>query len=667
MQAHPVPVRVAAVGPLTGPRASWGKLLTEAAAALAHTPVQWEFLDDRGDPGEAVARASEVVSDGGFAAVVGHFSSQGARGALPLYQAARLPALLPLATAPRLTDGMHDTALRLCSDDTGQAAAIAAACRERGQRHLTVVSDGSDYGAELGALLLTTGGPELSVQVSPEPPDPSVAGAVALCGVHHWAARMLRRWQPGQGRVVLVCDDCDVADFASQAGPSAGQVLVARLAGGTRSLVALAFAALAGTLAKYPGYRGRELLDAIRAELAGIPMPLGWEIAPVLSRPGRRSGGRQAGAVAAGRCDVLVVGGGMVGLGTAAELADAGADVLLLDDGARRLAASTMSGALVLAFEPTAPERDLALDSFLRLWGRPEQAAAYGMRRTGGIVLLGAGDLDAAGIGVGELRSAGVACHLLEVSDIARRWPGLNTDDLAGAVWEPGAGYALATVALATLQDRAARAGTRIIRPGRLARLPATDSVAAVQGPRGAARCELHTRVFLVAAGCGSPDLLGQRWPHDRIARTRRIRYGIFAGGHGLPALVDLTTGIWGRPAGQGGYLVGRPVAEWDSPPAAGTAMTGKQVSWIRSGAGLRLPFLVSAPFLSGCFGTDLYVTGGAVLGPLPGTPHTVVAAGWSGGGFKAAPGAARRAAKAAAALLALGVAHEKQPPGSRR
>lgn len=50
--------------------------------------------------------------------------------------------------------------------------------------------------------------------------------------------------------------------------------------------------------------------------------------------------------------------------------------------------------------------------------------------------------------------------------------------------------------------------------------------------------------------------------------------------------------------------------------------------------------------------GVDLYGAHGPILGPLPGAPRVVVAAGWSGAGFKTAPAAAERAANAALAAL---------------
>src|SRR4029077_7817263 len=109
-------VKVAVVGPLSGPRAALGRLLVDAAAALPHSRVSWSLFDDQGDRGCAAARAKDGCDDGGFAAVIGHFNSLGAHAALPLYRSAGLPVLLPLATAPGLPDGGSQLVVRFCPD-----------------------------------------------------------------------------------------------------------------------------------------------------------------------------------------------------------------------------------------------------------------------------------------------------------------------------------------------------------------------------------------------------------------------------------------------------------------------------------------------------------------------------------------------------------------------
>ena len=625
--------RVAVVGPLSGPRAAWGRLLVDAAAAFPYSRVSWELFDDHGDAALAAARAQDVAGDGGFAAVAGHFNSLGALAALPVYRRAGLPVLLPLATAPGLSGG-GALVMRFCPDDDAQAAAIVRACRERGLPRVAVAHDGSGYGRRLAGRVLAAAGGHLRAEPAHWPEAPQTP--LVLCGVHHAVARMLAQQAAGAA-LVLVPDDCDIPEFAALTAASTAEILVARLAGGPFTRVVAAFAALAGALDKHPGLRGGPLLDAVRGEAAEgfASRESGWELAPVPRRARRRDGAR---------FDVAVVGGGVVGRAAAAELAERGARVTLLDAGLKS-SASAVSGALVRAYEPEPAQRRLAVRATQLLWGRQALAARHGFRRTGSLVLLGREHLAEAAAGVAELRAAGLRADLLSVGQLAVRWPELGTAGIHGAVWEPDAGYAIAPVMLAALLDRVRRAGATVSewRAGKLT----GGGVVSGGGP------PIHADVVVVAAGCGSVELLGDRWPPGRPGRTRRIRYAIAdAGGRRLPSIADLTSGVWGRPDGHRGFLAGRPVQEWGVPAAAGRGLAGAHLDWIRAGACRRLPFLATAEVLTARFGTDLYLPGGPLLGAVPGEPPTVVAAGWSGGGFKTAVAAAEHAAAAAFELL---------------
>ncbi|TDC81661.1 FAD-dependent oxidoreductase [Micromonospora sp. KC606] len=649
MTAPHLPARVAVVGPLTGPRAAWGELLTSAARLVTGTSPRWEWHDDRGDAETALVRAHEIVADGGYAAVLGHFNSGGARLALPVYRSAGLPVVLPLATAQGLLAGSGGLALRLCPDDAAQAAAVVRACRKAGIGRLTVAHDGSDHGESLARLLLGAVDTGMSVvEFDDSPLGPHTA--LAVCGIHHRVADLLRRIRPAPEVPVIVTDDCDVPEFSALAGRAADGVRVVRLSGGAAARVTAAFAALAGALGKQPRERGVTLLDLVRGELPddfdddGDPVGgitgAGWQVDPLPAAPGKATPRRY---------DVAVIGAGVVGLATAAELAEAGTRVAVLAADGGTACASRVSGALVRAFALEEAERSLALEAFGRLWGRRGLASRYGFHRSGSLVLLGADHMTKALVGVEALRAAGVPVEVLTVADLARRWPDLRTASLAGAVWEPAAGYVTAAVALSALADRARRAGAVTLPPRRVGTIAAApDGGALLDG-------DIHAAAVVVAAGCDSPGLLGHRWPANARARTRAIRYAIFAGrGRRLPTIVDFSTGMWGRPDGANGYLAGVPVDEWGVPPSTGTGITDPQLDWIRGGAA-RLPFLATARMLAGRFGTDLYLPEGPLLGSLPGTPPAVVATGWSGGGFKTAPAAAARAAAAALQILESG------------
>ncbi|MBT2406355.1 MULTISPECIES: FAD-dependent oxidoreductase [unclassified Streptomyces] len=710
-------VRAAVVGPFSGPRAAWGELLERGAAA--HAEVHWDLHDDRGEATAARSVAEAVVADGRYALVVGHFNSAGARAALPVYRAAGLPVLLPLATAPKLLAGTAGEALRWCPDDLAQLAALREEIRWAGHTHLAVADDGSTYGAVLAQLLLVL--PEDTLRVTAAEPGSAItATALVVCGTHAGAAREARaRRKAGFEGALYFTDDCAVDEFAELLGDVAGEAFVARLHGGAAAQVDSAFAAAAGALASAPSHAGPDVLAALRAhpgrsftaegEPVLGPSGAGWEVTPVAA-PGvpDTEAALAVPAVPAvpavsaeehrGKAyDVLVIGAGVVGAATADVLARQGLRVGMTAPSAADPAATTHSGGLVRAFDADPVLRGLALRSHDLSWGLTDGGPIpNGHRRTGSLVLLGDADLPEAEKGIAELTGEGVEAVLLTPGELRTRFPGMASHDVAGAVWEPAGGYAEPATAARGYRDRACAHGA-VVLPGRVRRIEreGTDLVRIVleQG-------EITARAVVLAAGPGTPGIRGHRLsagvPADlsgenerawrsleplpgtgtgtgtsaaaeavAAPRTKRIRYAFFrhAGSQGLPAVADLVTGVWGRPQltgpAAGGYLVGRPVDEWDVPSGGGDAITPEQAEHIREGAAHRWPWLAEAEFLSGRHGVDLYTRDGRpFLGRQSPDSRIVLAAGWSGSGFKTAPAAAEQVA--AHVLDALG----RETPG---
>ncbi len=671
------PVRIAVVGPFSGPRAAWGELLRQSADRHTAPGLSWELHDDRGDAEWGVLRAGDITDDGGYAAVIGHFNSAGAEGALPLYRRAGLPVVLPLATRPWLLAGAGGGALRWCPDDIGQLHAIAAAAAERGFHRLLVSHDDSDYGRRLAELFVALPSPPLPVAVLPSPwnappYDGEGAGgdAVAVCGTHVGVAGVARRLRRAgfDGRL-FVTDDCSVREFAELVGPAGRETSVARLAGGAERRVEGAFTALAQALSHDPRARGERLLAGIRA-VAGVAFTedgeldvtpgtgdeYGWEIGPLRLAPGRPRP-RTSGAGDGEPFDVAVVGAGVVGAAVAAATAATGARTLLVDAGPAAPSATHWSGGIVRAYDPDPKVRALAIRSHQLLWGRPSgYTEPYGFRRTGSLVLLGPGDLPEAVRGVVELQAAGIEAELLTVEEITARWPQLDARHAAGGIWEPGGGCADPRRTAAEYRRQALHDGASAIDDRRVhglalhpvgARLTMDDD-------------HVTAHAVVIAAGSGTSALLADRSPAGAGTAeplTRRIRYGYFdRGGRTLPALVDLVTGVWGCPmpevSGAGALLAGRPVEEWGLPPVGGDRLTREQVAYIREGAATVWPWLKDAGYRGGRYGTDLYRNDGPLLGVVPGEPRTVVAACWSGGGFKTAPAAAESASGTALATL---------------
>ncbi|MFF8380888.1 FAD-dependent oxidoreductase [Streptomyces sp. NPDC015661] len=722
-EAPEVLPRGAVVGPFSGPRAAWGEHL-ERAAERYGTAVNWELYDDRGEAGTARKIAEAVVAEGRHALVVGHFNSAGAAAALPVYRAAGLPVLLPLATTPDLLADSAGTMLRWCPDDRAQAVDLLAAVREAGRTRVAVTHDGSAYGerlallvreasaaAPVGSVAVPSGAvvsdgrgpatgavpvpavlaeaPLLDVLDGPGERDVTALTALVVCGTHVGAARVGREWRAaGFEGAFWFTDDCAVDEFAELLGSQAGSASVARMRGGPEAHVDAAFAAATAALSEDPGRTGRTLLAAVRAHAdrgftaLGEPEAgsVGWDFVPVQPvqsvpsvqsvrpvqpvpdavEPGTRTRTRTAGRH--GRAyDVIVVGAGVVGSATASVLARHGARVALVApmDGSQDHA-TAWSGGLVRSFEADPYLRGLALRSHHLAWGPAALAPGpYGFMTTGSLVLCGDADLEQAEKGVAELNGAGVPAELLDPGVLGARFPGLSVDGITAAVWEPEAGYADPPRTARVYRDRALAHGARLL-PARVRELdapPGADRVRVLLEPGG----PVEAFAVVLAAGGGTGEIAGHRLSGADAGRTKSIRYGFFhhPATAGLPTVVDMVSGVWGRPQltgeAAGGYMAGRPVDEWDVPPGGLATLTDEHVAYIRQGAAARWPWLAdpATRFLGGRQGVDLYAPGSRPhLGRERADSRIVLATGWSGAGFKTAPAAAELAAAEALDVL---------------
>lgn len=211
-------LRVAVPGPQSGPRAAYGELIRKAVAGLGSLPkMEIILLDDKAEPNVAACVAEAIVKDG-IDVVIGHFSSDCARAAIPVYQAAGMPLLLPASTASGLTDGR--TVFRLCADESRQAEAIVALWRGALHGRIpSVWSDGSAYAKRLYRQLETAFGNKLPV--APQPSDISAANgaAVAYCGTHVAVIERFAEEGSDWPGTAVCCDDCFVEEFESQARP----------------------------------------------------------------------------------------------------------------------------------------------------------------------------------------------------------------------------------------------------------------------------------------------------------------------------------------------------------------------------------------------------------------------------------------------------------------
>jgi glycine/D-amino acid oxidase-like deaminating enzyme len=365
--------------------------------------------------------------------------------------------------------------------------------------------------------------------------------------------------------------------------------------------------------------------------------------------------------------DIIVIGAGVAGASIAFHLSRLGAgDVLVVDRATAGSGMSSRSSAMIRMHYTFRPEVELAVRSdrmfasWTELTGRP----AF-VRRTGFARLVLPGEEQALRANVAMQRDCGARAEVLAARDFAALAPGLRTDDLTEVAWEPDGGYGdgalVAGDLLAAARDRGVR--YRPHTPVR-ALLREGDRVTGIQTPDGPE----HAGVVVAAAGVWSPALLasiGVGLPIE--TEFHEVAVLSHAPGQGTPvACIDSTTQTYFRPEAAGtrtlvGSFTGPRGIDPDTvapPPGASPAQRGARYAAGRApgstllapggaeglaglvgAASRRVPALADAGLVTGVTGVyDMTPDGRPVLGGWPGLDGLVLAAGFSGTGFKISP-----------------------------
>ncbi len=152
-------IKVGAAGPMTGDQSKMGIDLrngVELAVAewnekggLLGKKIQLIAGDDQADPKQAVSIANKFVNQK-VTAVVGHWNSNCSINAAPYYDAAKIVAISPASTNPRLTRQGYKTIYRVCGTDDQQGAVAAEfVLKTVKPKRVAVLHDKTTYGQGL--------------------------------------------------------------------------------------------------------------------------------------------------------------------------------------------------------------------------------------------------------------------------------------------------------------------------------------------------------------------------------------------------------------------------------------------------------------------------------------------------------------------------------------
>jgi glycine/D-amino acid oxidase-like deaminating enzyme len=343
--------------------------------------------------------------------------------------------------------------------------------------------------------------------------------------------------------------------------------------------------------------------------------------------------------------DVLIVGAGVIGAATAFHLTRLGAGTVTVIDREHVAAGmSSRSSALVRMHYTFPAEVDLAVRSDEMFGAWPELTGRPGcVRRTGFARIVQKEETGRLRANVAMQREHGAAAEVISGGELAELAPGLRTDDVECAAWEPHGGYGDGAVVAGDLLAAARERGARYL-PGTAARALLTEA-GRVTGVRTDAGPMLAGMTVL-AAGVWSPPLLAAAVielpienERHQVAVVRQQDGG--PGAATAVACIDSVTQTYFRPEAGGsatliGAFAGSRCADPDSVPATAAA---DELAELVGAAAWRVPALADAGIVRGVTGVyDMTPDARPLLGPVPGWSGLIVAAGFSGMGFKISP-----------------------------
>ena len=257
--------------------------------------------------------------------------------------------------------------------------------------------------------------------------------------------------------------------------------------------------------------------------------------------------------------EVIVVGAGVQGASLAFHLAQRGTRVLVLEREAVASGATGRSSGFVRMHYDLASDARLAWASFpyFQDWAAMVGHGDCGFVRTGFVQIMP--DELAANVraNVAAQQAMGIETGMLDASGLARLVPGVVTDDVTTAIYEPGSGYADPSGTAAGFLAAARALGARVVQAS-----PATavlvdgDKVTGVETARG----RFAAPVVVDVAGAWAAPLARtvgvevpvEAWRHDTAY------FGLPDGrATDFPIVIDEINEVYFRPEGRETMLVG--------------------------------------------------------------------------------------------------------------
>lgn len=344
--------------------------------------------------------------------------------------------------------------------------------------------------------------------------------------------------------------------------------------------------------------------------------------------------------------DVIIVGGGVIGAAVFNQLTRQSTNKTLLIEKSRFGQGSTgWSGGIIRCYHPDTTLADMACegDRYYRQF-KQHTGFACSFNECGFLYFIYPDQEEYAKKEVVRL-SKNIAIRWLKKQEAVSLFPTIRWDDLAGAVFEPKAGYMdPVEVSKAWIKSARINGGTALEGIKFNGLITVKNKLAGIQtnyGPYYASRVVMcvgaWTNKLAESAHLNLPEPI-----HAKAIQLNAFRSGVEASNH--PAFIDPVYGLYGRAEDCQQIYLGCPVPEWKIDPDIPSEPALSHMTMSHDLAQRRFQWMKSTQLAGGLRRFDAYTENErGVITSSDSTHGLIWATGFSGGGFKLAPAIASK------------------------